>query len=129
MKSTLPTIALLGLVSSIHGLTIRDAQCGCGAPLPDGVSPNKSVNRTLGDRKYRLHLPAGYDGTQKLPLILSFHGRTQDAKYQEKLSQFSNATYGFQGIAVYPEGVPFTTDVGASAINNFLLKLTSRLEW
>lgn len=27
-------------------------------------------------------------------------------KYQEELSQFSNASYGFDGISVYPEGVP-----------------------
>jgi poly(3-hydroxybutyrate) depolymerase len=116
MKSTLITAVLFGLISTIHGLAVRDGKCGCNADLPDGVHAGKSVNRTLGDRKYRLHLPEGYDGSKQLPLILSFHGRTQDAKYQEKLSQFSNASYGFEGIAVYPEGEPFTTDVSLGIV-------------
>jgi hypothetical protein len=111
MKSTLITAAVFGLISSVHGLAVRDAKNGCNAALPDGVHPGKSVNQTLGDRRYRLHLPSSYDGSKQLPLILSFHGRTQDGKYQEKLSQFSNKTYGFEGIAVYPEGEVFTTSV------------------
>lgn len=44
-------------------------------------------------------------------MIVSFHGRNKDMEYQEELSQFSNASYGFEGIAVYPEGVP----VGAAS--------------
>jgi poly(3-hydroxybutyrate) depolymerase len=119
MKSSLGlfTAALLGLVSGIEGLEIRATKSGCDAPLPSGITPGKSVNLTLesssgvSPRKYRLHLPPGYDGSKKLPLILSFHGRTQDALYQEELSQFSNASYGFEGISVYPQGVPLINKV------------------
>ncbi|KAH3953032.1 feruloyl esterase [Parastagonospora nodorum] len=118
MKLIISTIAAFGLVSSIQALSIRDTKSGCGSALPEGLVPGKSKNLTLSSnsgtptRKYRLHLPANYDGTKKLPVILSFHGRTQDAKYQEKLSQFSNASYGFEGISVYPQGVNFITDDG-----------------
>jgi poly(3-hydroxybutyrate) depolymerase len=119
MKSSLGlfTAALLGLVSGIEGLQVRATKCGCDAPLPSGVKAGESVDLTLksssgvSPRKYRLHLPQGYDGSKKLPLILSFHGRTQDALYQEELSQFSNASYGFQGISVYPQGVPLINKV------------------
>jgi hypothetical protein len=111
------TAALLGLASRIDGLEVRETKCGCGTPLPSGIKPGESVNLTLPSssgvtpRKYRLHLPQGYDGSKKLPLILSFHGRTQDALYQEELSQFSNASYGFEGISVYPQGVPLINKV------------------
>jgi poly(3-hydroxybutyrate) depolymerase len=120
MKSTFSAVGLLGLISSINGFAIRDVNTGCGAALPEGVKPNESIEQNLGDRRYRLHLPPGYDGKTKLPLILSFHGRTQNGTYQEKLSKFSNATYGFQGIAVYPEGVKFTTDVSFLARGNMI---------
>jgi poly(3-hydroxybutyrate) depolymerase len=57
-------------------------------------------------RKFRLHVPSSYRKGKPVPLILSFHGRGKKAKSQEALSYFSNASYGFEGIVVYPEGVP-----------------------
>ncbi|KAF2031441.1 alpha/beta-hydrolase [Setomelanomma holmii] len=112
-RTTLLTTAFLTLLGSVTCLSSScDTNNGCNKPLPTGVHPDESVNLTLSSssgvspRKYRLHLPKGYDGSKALPLILSFHGRSQDALYQENLSQFSNASYGFEGIAVYPEGVP-----------------------
>jgi hypothetical protein len=117
MKSILSAAAALGLVSTINGLTLRDKNCGCNKALPTGIKPDESVNLTLSSssgvspRKYRLHLPKGYDGSKELPLILSFHGRSRDALFQEELSQFSNASYGFKGISVYPQGVPLVSKV------------------
>ena len=51
-------------------------------------------------------MPKSYDNSVPVPLILSYHGRGKDMKFQEKLSQFANASYGFEGISVFPEGVP-----------------------
>ncbi|KAI4684269.1 hypothetical protein J4E81_009149 [Alternaria sp. BMP 2799] len=88
------------------------SDCGCGKSLPKGVELDKSVDLTLesesgvSPRKYRLHIPPSYDNNKPVPLILSFHGRGKNAKYQEALSQFSNASYGFGGLVAYPEGVP-----------------------
>lgn len=118
MKSILSTTAVLCLVSSIQGLVSCDSSCGCGKALPTDIVPGDSKNLTIestsgvSPRKYRLHLPKDYDGTKKLPLILSFHGRTQDALYQEELSQFANASYGFEGISVFPQGVPLINKNG-----------------
>jgi poly(3-hydroxybutyrate) depolymerase len=117
MKSLISALTAFGLISAINGLTVRDEKSGCNKALPDGIKPDDSVNLTIpsssgvATRKYRLHLPKDYDGTKKLPLILSYHGRTRDALNQEKLSQFSNASYGFEGISVYPQGVPLVSKV------------------
>lgn len=113
----LASLALSGLLPRFASATYdaSSTQRGCGFLLPEGVEPGVSVNLTLensasgvAQRRYRLHLPPSYtwyDNHEHYPVILSFHGRTQDAKYQEELSQLSNATYGFDGIAVYPEGL------------------------
>ncbi|KZM27106.1 uncharacterized protein EKO05_0002877 [Ascochyta rabiei] len=110
--SLLFSTALLSVLSGISCAIAEDVKCGCGSSLPQGVELDKSVNLTISSasgvstRAYRLHLPRSYDTNTKVPLILSFHGRGKDAKFQEELSQFSNATYEFKGISVYPEGIP-----------------------
>jgi poly(3-hydroxybutyrate) depolymerase len=113
MKVTTISGVLLPIIAATAALPTAGFSSTCNKPIPDGIEPGKSKNLTLtsksgvSPRKYRLHLPKTYDGSTNLPLILSFHGRGKDAKFQEKLSQFSNSSYGFDGIAVYPEGVPF----------------------
>ena len=100
------------ILAALSSASCVSAQSGCGKPLPEGIELDKSVDLTIDsksgweERGYRLHLPKSYKTNTKVPLILSFHGRGKDAESQEALSQFSNATYGFEGIAVYPEGVP-----------------------
>ncbi|KAF9895276.1 hypothetical protein FE257_000179 [Aspergillus nanangensis] len=84
---------------------------GCGHPLPNHVqagSKSHQVQLTTTDgleRSYRVHIPAAYDINAASPLIFSFHGRTKTAESQEELSQFSNAGWNPQAIAVYPQGV------------------------
>lgn len=116
MWSTISFVALTSLSISIA--TPAHAQqlsAGCGKPLPSGITLGKSKNLTItsdsgaSPRKYRIHVPTSYDINEPVPLILSFHGRGDDMKYQEELSQFSNASYGFEGIAVYPQGVPVSS--------------------
>jgi len=94
---------------------------GCGKPIPEdiklGTSKNQTINSESGHtpRKYRIHLPKTYDVNVPVPLILSYHGRNKDMKFQERLSQFANASYGFEGISVFPEGVPVSLLLGRHA--------------
>jgi poly(3-hydroxybutyrate) depolymerase len=103
---------LLPLLSALVTVVTAAPSSGCHQQIPDGISPGKSVNLTIDSksgitpREYRLHVPKSYNENTPLPLILSFHGRGKTGKFQEALSQFSNASYGFEGIVVYPEGVP-----------------------
>ncbi|EMD67845.1 hypothetical protein GGP41_007499 [Bipolaris sorokiniana] len=102
----------LVIVSTLATVLVADNSNGCDKPLPDGVLPGESTGLTINSesgvtpRGYRLHIPTSYEKNTPSPLILSFHGRGKTAEYQEALSQFSNTSYGFEGIAVYPEGVP-----------------------
>lgn len=106
MRTFVPALALL------LGVATAGGSSGCDKPLPDGVNPKRSIDLIIESgsgvtpRGYRLHVPSSSDDGTPVPLILSFHGRGKDGEYQENLSQFSNASYGFQGISVYPEGVP-----------------------
>jgi poly(3-hydroxybutyrate) depolymerase len=117
MKSVYTAATVFGLVSAINGLVVRGDNVGCDKALPADIKPGDSVNLTMtsasgvSPRKYRLHLPKSYAGTKKVPLILSYHGRTRDALNQEELSRFSEARYGFEGISVYPQGVPLVGKV------------------
>ncbi|KAL1608967.1 hypothetical protein SLS59_002159 [Nothophoma quercina] len=135
---------ILAALSGISGASVTYEKSGCGGSLPEGIELDKSVNLTISSssgvstRGYRLHLPKTYDTNKKVPLILSYHGRGKDAKFQEELSQFSNATYGFEGISVYPEGIPsakgtqqFQGDPDSpSSINDvtFTLELLDKLQ-
>ena len=122
IPSLLSSLVLSSLISGTTSLSNTASSRGCGKPLSNSVQPNQSVNLTLVSssgvtpRKYRLHLPAHYHVDRELPLILSFHGRGKDAKFQEELSQFSNASYGFDGIVVYPEGVPVIVAIATVSI-------------
>ena len=85
---------------------------GCGKPVPKIVEPGTSKNLVIESasgttpREYRIYVPESYNPDVPVPIILSFHGRGSDMEDQDQLSGFSNQSYGFEGIAVYPQGVP-----------------------
>jgi poly(3-hydroxybutyrate) depolymerase len=117
MKSFTFTSALLSLVTataclpSVPPPTTPD-KCGCGKALPTVIQAGESQEFKLesksgvSPRRYRIHIPKSYNKDKRVPVILSFHGRGGNAKKQEALSQFSDPKFGFEGISVYPEGVP-----------------------
>lgn len=57
------------------------------------------------DRTYLLHLPTGYTGTEKLPLVVAMHGGFGNAYNIEQQSQLSIKSDSEHFIVVYPEGV------------------------
>ncbi|GME25121.1 Ferulic acid esterase [Neofusicoccum parvum] len=111
---------------------------GCGNELPDGIELGVSKNTTIEiegvERHYRIHLPDSYDASVPVPLILSYHGRGKDMKFQEELSQFSNKSNNPNAIAVYPQGVPTAAgthqwlgDISANVSVNNDIQFTSEL--
>ncbi|KAF2652333.1 carbohydrate esterase family 1 protein [Lophiostoma macrostomum CBS 122681] len=104
------TIVALLLFSATSGATVSSP--GCGKPLPGCVETGHSSDHAIDSksgaspRNYRIHVPKSYQNTVPVPLMFSFHGRGDNMKFQEDLSQFTNTSYGFEGISVFPEGVP-----------------------
>lgn len=54
-------------------------------------------------RHARVDLPAGYDGTTPLPLVLNFHGLLMDANLQRVYTGMSGAANARGWIAVHPD--------------------------
>lgn len=56
-------------------------------------------------REYRLHLPSGYNGTRRLPLVLAFHGSSASASVIERETSLDDIADSLGFIVVYPEGL------------------------
>jgi polyhydroxybutyrate depolymerase len=62
--------------------------------------------RTGGFRRdYHIHIPPGYDGRQKLPMVVVIHGAFDTAKGMEKFSGFSTLADRENFIVLYPNGI------------------------
>ena len=83
---------------------------------------DETVATSQGLRSYRLHVPPSYTGSDAVPLVLSFHGLTLNATFQEAYSAFSARADQPDGgfIVVYLEGV-VTTGIAASHYNSWQL--------
>ncbi|KAJ5679708.1 hypothetical protein N7462_007952 [Penicillium macrosclerotiorum] len=97
---------LLPLVSLATLATVGRARTsGCGKDIPSKFpSPGESKILHLPgtDREYKLFIPTHYDQNKPTPVYFSFHGASRDMNEEEDLSQFSNADFNKDGIAVYP---------------------------
>lgn len=74
------------------------ARCAGRAPQPlDAVW-------TIGNRSFRVHVPASYDPTAPTPLVFDFHGYTMTALTQETMTRFTakSDTAGF--VVVHADG-------------------------
>jgi polyhydroxybutyrate depolymerase len=55
-------------------------------------------------RHYNVHVPASYDGSVPVPLVLDFHGWMNDPSTQQSLSGFAGLSESVGFIVAYPEG-------------------------
>ena len=82
-------VVLGALTASAQGAA--DARSSCDLPHNRGVSM-QSVTSRQRPRTYRLFVPPGYDGRERLPLVLDLHGSGDTAAGQAGNS-------GFEGLA------------------------------
>jgi polyhydroxybutyrate depolymerase len=83
---------------------------------PGGFGPGDSegtVEHAGVSFGYRLHVPSGYDGTRRRPLVLNWHGFTSNALQQADLSLMNASADAAGYIVAYPNSSTASWDAGA----------------
>lgn len=86
------------------------ASSGCGAALPAGVqlggaSRTFQITSSGKVRSFNVHVPTSYKNNRAAPLIIGYHGRSNNQLSVESDSQLSSETWNPFAIAVYPLGI------------------------
>lgn len=77
--------------ADLLGVVIRPSQgCGLAAPVAPGSTGELSMQVGPLERRYRLHLPPGYDPDTAASLVLDFHGYGGTATNKERYSRLSD---------------------------------------
>jgi polyhydroxybutyrate depolymerase len=96
-------------------VTAPSAQtCSPARPRAVGDAP-WTLGSGGGQREYLLHVPAPYDGTAAVPLVLALHGRGSTPEDVRALSRLDEAAGARGMIAVYPRGSGEGADAGWNA--------------
>jgi polyhydroxybutyrate depolymerase len=74
------------------------------APLAPGIDLPVVLSSGGLDRTYVVHVPASYDGSQAVPLVLVLHGSGGSAEIANQISGMSAKSDAAGFLAVYPEG-------------------------
>lgn len=102
------------------------ASSGCGSALPAGIQlggSSTTFNITSNGviRSFNIHVPTSYKNNKAAPLIVAYHGRSNNQLSVESDSQLSSETWNPYAISVYPLGINVSR--GASVI------IESKLTW
>jgi hypothetical protein len=85
------------------------AQASCSSVRPaDAGDSNVSVSSGGFDRTYILHVPSGYDGMRRTPIVFAFHGLSHTAEIMRELTALNAAADERGFIVVYPDGTGTT---------------------
>ncbi|KAG9669733.1 carbohydrate esterase family 1 protein, partial [Aureobasidium melanogenum] len=86
------------------------ASSGCGSALPAGIQlggSSTTFNITSNGviRSFNIHVPTSYKNNKAAPLIVAYHGRSNNQLSVESDSQLSSETWNPYAISVYPLGI------------------------
>ncbi len=79
--------------------------CGKAAPIVPGTSVDATISSGNIQRKYRLHVPTGYDPQRPTPLVFDIHGHGGTSAWQERNTNYSVQADQQHFLVVYPQGV------------------------
>lgn len=132
LATTLGLPLLLGAISWSHmgivgpgpasaaAVVVRQEDSGAAAGIDEGTVPvraspgcaqktpvqlDTTLNVTLGDRRYLLYFPVNYKPDVPAPLVLSYHGGTRVAEFQQALDLLTTTYFNQDHIIVYPNGI------------------------
>jgi polyhydroxybutyrate depolymerase len=74
------------------------------APVEPGIDVPVVLRSGGRDRTYVVHVPASYDGSQAVPLVLVLHGSGGSAEIANRISGMSAKSDAAGFLAVYPQG-------------------------
>ncbi|MBX3129601.1 MAG: hypothetical protein KF718_22990 [Polyangiaceae bacterium] len=103
----------------------------CPAPKPPGTSTFNVTSSGTG-RSARLVIPASYDATKTVPLVLVLHGYTETAQQIETISKMTPVAEQYGFVVAYPSGISNAWNAGkccgsASLLNRPDVKFLSDL--
>ena len=78
------------------------AGCGVGTAGPGGFGQGTSVH-TIGDRTYRLYVPAGLPSSA--PLVVMLHGGFGSAQQAERAYGWDQSADSAKFVVAYPDGL------------------------
>lgn len=94
---------LPGLLAGVS-LVARSPGCVLG-------NPRAMTGRLPSGRRYLMHLPRGYDARRPYPVLLAYHGRSQQARDIQRYSGLDAA----DAVVLYPQGRSIRGPRGATA--------------
>jgi polyhydroxybutyrate depolymerase len=100
-------VAVVAAVAALAPGTRPVSATPCSPPPPHASGTTvKSVATSQGVGTYRLYVPASYDGTAAVPLIINMHGLGSNAFEQEFYTALSSTAEAPGGgfIVVHPDG-------------------------
>lgn len=83
--------------------TLPSSGCLIGSPA--------RMTGKLGDRTYRMHLPDDYDPRRPYPVLLAYHGRSQQARDIQRYAGLDRA----DAVVLYPQGRTIKGPKGSTA--------------
>lgn len=97
----LPSPVAAGTGGKVIDHPVTTTGCGRPSPYPRGTTTKGRLVSDGVQRRYLVHVPDVYSPARPTPLVLSFHGRTRNARYQEQLTGMS----ALDAIVVYPQSL------------------------
>jgi polyhydroxybutyrate depolymerase len=98
------------LASLLACLTASEAEYYTHETTPGNYV--KKIDVDGRTREFRLHLPDGYDGKRRLPLVFAFHGSSASASVIERETSLDGIADSLGFIVVYPEGLHRGWNIG-----------------
>lgn len=85
---------------------------GCGLPPVAAGTEERTITSGGSERKVRVHVPASYDASKSVPLVMMFHGYTETAEQFETISQMTPVSDAQGFIVAYGQGIQNSWNAG-----------------
>jgi len=95
----------------------------CNGLRPQPLDADWTIQSGGMARVAHVHVPASYDPTRPIPVVLNFHGYTSDGTQQELLSNMIAKADAAGFVAVHPEGYHNSWNAGACCGDAASMKL------